>query len=75
MLPGKYMGAIMFGNGLSGITLNFLRAITLAIYPPSSTEGDNDNNYKGSLIYFILAAVILVFCAVGMVIFMRLPFA
>jgi hypothetical protein len=72
MLPGKYMGAIMFGNGLSGITLNVLRAITLAVYPP--VKG-SDNNYKGSLIYFILAAIILVICAIGMIIFIRLPFA
>ena len=72
MLPGKYMGAIMFGNGLSGITLNVLRAITLAVYPPVA---GSDNNYKGSLIYFILASVILVICAIGMVVFMRLPLA
>lgn len=71
MLPFKYMGAVMFGNGLSGITLNLLRAITLAAFPPK--EG-SDNNFKGSLIYFILAAIILVVCVVCMFIFMRLPF-
>lgn len=72
MLPFKYMGAVMFGNGLSGITLNVLRAITLAAFPP---ETGSDNNFLGSLVYFILAAIILVFAAVGMVIFHRLPFA
>ncbi|CDW83406.1 equilibrative nucleoside transporter 1 [Stylonychia lemnae] len=73
MLPFKYMGAVMFGNGLSGITLNILRAITLAAFPPG-VEGSN-NNFLGSLVYFILAAIILVIAAIGMVIFMRLPFA
>ena len=72
MFPFKYMGAVMFGNGLSGITLNLLRAVCLAIFPPIK---GSDNNFKGSLVYFILAAVILVIAAIGMVIFMRLPFA
>jgi hypothetical protein len=72
MLPGKYMGAVMFGNGLSGISLNILRAITLAAWPPVT---GSSNSYKGALVYFILASVILVICAVGFVIFNRLPFA
>lgn len=72
MFPFKYMGAVMFGNGMSGIILNALRAICLAIFPP--VKG-SDNNFKGSLVYFILAAIILVLSAAGMVLFMRLPFA
>lgn len=72
MFPGKYIGAVMFGNGVSGITMNALRAICLAIFPPIK---GSDNNFKGSIIYFILAAVILVVSAIGMGIFMKLPFA
>lgn len=71
MLPGKYIGAVMFGNGLSGICLNVLRAITLASFPPKT---GSDNSFKGSLVYFILAAIILVIAAFCMVIFMKLPF-
>eukprot|EP00347_Sterkiella_histriomuscorum_P015986 403354936 len=71
MFPFKYMGAVMFGNGLSGITLNILRAITLAALPPIT---GSDNNFKGSLIYFILASVILIICAIGMVFFMKMNF-
>lgn len=66
MLPGKYMGAIMLGNGLSGITLNVCRAITLAAIP--------DDYYMGALIYFILAALILVVCAFAHWKFQQLPF-
>lgn len=62
----------MFGNGISGITLNILRAICLAIFPP---EAHSDNNFKGALVYFILAAVILVLAAAGLVVFMKLPFS
>ena len=54
----------MFGNGISGIVLNVLRAICLAAFPPGG-----NNSFKGALVYFILAAIILVACAVGQVIF------
>lgn len=70
MLPFKYMGAVMFGNGLSGITMNLLRAITLAAFPPVI---GSDNNFKGSLVYFILASVILVVAALSLIFFFKLP--
>jgi hypothetical protein len=56
ILPPKYMGAIMFGQGLSGITINVLRAICLLAIP--------DNKFLGALIYFIITALILVLCAI-----------
>ena len=73
MLPGKYMGAVMFGNGISGLALNAIRAICLAAFP--SDKAHPDNEFYGSLVYFIIAAVILVFCAIGMVIFQKLEYA
>ena len=66
MLPGKYMGAIMFGNGLSGISLNLVRAICLITIP--------NDFYLGSLVYFILAACILVLCAFAQWKFQQLEF-
>lgn len=71
MFPFKYMGAVMFGNGLSGITMNVLRAITLAVFPP--VEG-SDNNYYGALIFFILAMTILIIAAISLFFFVKLPF-
>jgi hypothetical protein len=58
MLPPKYVGAVMLGNGLSGILMSALRAIFLAALP--SNEGNNE--YIATLIYFIVAALILI-CA------------
>jgi hypothetical protein len=58
MLPAKYMGAVMFGNGLSGIVIGIMRAICLIIFP------DPKDEFYGALTYYILAAVILVICAV-----------
>ena len=70
MLPGKFMGAVMFGNGLSGITINFLRAICLLIFPP---KADSDNSFYGAMVYFVLAAVILVISSLAFVYFIKLP--
>lgn len=36
VLPGKYMGAIMFGNGISGISMNLLRIIFILTLPDDS---------------------------------------
>lgn len=66
MLPGKYMGGIMLGNGLSGIALNLVRVITLLAIP--------DDFYTGALVYFILAACILLICAVTFLRFIKMDF-
>jgi Nucleoside transporter len=66
MLPGKYMGGIMLGQGLSGIILNLCRILTLIIIP--------HDLFTGALVYFILAGGIMVICAIGMCKFIRLEF-
>ena len=68
MLPQKYMGAVMFGCGVSGLVLNVLRAICLVALPPSSDPGSN-TNYISTLIYFSIAAVMVIACAIGYVVF------
>lgn len=55
LLPGKYMGAVMVGNGLSGIFMNTLRLIFVLILP-------SDSLYLQAQIFFILAALILLCC-------------
>jgi hypothetical protein len=71
MLPNKYMGALMFGQGFSGVVINLIRAFCLLGFP----TGDPDNDFKGALIYFILAALILIACSIGHIVFQRMPFA
>jgi solute carrier family 29 (equilibrative nucleoside transporter), member 1/2/3 len=66
MLPPKYMGAVMFGQGISGIVLNFCRAICLLAIP--------DNAFLGALVYFILAALILLICSFAHLKFQQMPF-
>lgn len=57
ILPEKYMGAVMLGNGYSGIVMNVLKAILMAILPGV------DNMYLSALIFFIIASSILLICA------------
>ena len=60
MLPQKYMGAVMFGNGIAGIGINLIRAIIIIILPPN----EGNNQFNGTIIYFTIACVILL-CAAG----------
>lgn len=55
-MPFKYMGAVMFGNGVSGVLMNSVRAILQAILP------GKDNLYIVALLFFIIAAFILFVC-------------
>lgn len=57
IMPFKYMGAVMLGNGISGVTMNALRAILQVILP------GKDNLFMVALLFFILAAMILWLCA------------
>lgn len=64
LLPGKYMGSIMFGNGLSGISMNVLRVIFISTLPA-------DSLYLQAQIFFIIAALILFICGYSYDILMR----
>ena len=70
MLPPKYMGAVMFGNGFSGIILNVVRAITIVAFPST----DANSNFLGAMVYFVLAAVILLGCVACSFIVFNIPF-
>ena len=55
IFPPKYVGAVMLGNGLSGICMNGLKAILFAIIP--------DKLFVVALIFFIIAGLFLLLCA------------
>ena len=55
IFPPKYVGAVMLGNGLSGICMNGLKAILFAIIP--------DQLFVVALIFFIIAGLVLLLCA------------
>jgi len=54
-LPGKYVGAVMFGNGLSGIGTNVLKVIFMLALP------GEDNLFKVALFYFITCGLFMLF--------------
>lgn len=43
IMPPKYMSAVMFGNGISGICMSLLKALLVSVLP---TDSDNSNFYK-----------------------------
>jgi len=61
-LPFKYMGAVMLGQGIAGISSNIFRAITLIIWPTGTTEHP-ENAFIGAMVYFLLASVFMIICA------------
>ena len=46
VLPGKYMGAVMFGNGVSGVGCNLLRLIFVASFPKPAADASEDEVNK-----------------------------
>ena len=76
VFPFKYTGAVMLGNGFSGLTMNALRMIWLAIFPPSDDNSSADNNaFIGCLIYFSIASLIVIWCIFGFLWVSRTEFA
>ena len=56
MLPAKYMGVMMFGNGVSGVGTNLLKALLMVLLP------GKENMFYVALIFFVLSALVLVAC-------------
>mmetsp|Transcript_10108 Transcript_10108/g.7575 ORF Transcript_10108/g.7575 Transcript_10108/m.7575 type:complete len:158 (-) Transcript_10108:146-619(-) len=63
VLPSKYMGMIMFGNGVSGLFTNFVQIIILLTLP--------DEEFLGAMIYFGISAFFLLLCAFCGVVLMK----
>lgn len=58
MLPEKYMGAVMLGNGMSGIVTNLLKVLLLLTL-------DQDKIFLNEIIFCGLASTILLCCSLG----------
>ena len=59
ILPPKYIGAVMFGNGLSGITVNLIKILLNIVLPGP------ENLFKSSLVFYVISALILLGCSVA----------
>jgi equilibrative nucleoside transporter 1/2/3 len=71
MLPGKYMGILVMGNSISGIIINILRGICLAALPPTTLE----NDFYGSLLYFMIAGAVLFLSSAAYLLFEKNEFS
>ena len=70
--PPQYMAAVMFGNGLSGIGSNILRAIVILIWPAADGE---DSAFKATLTLFMIAFGIEALCALAQLSLTKNPYA
>ena len=76
VFPLKYTGAVMFGQGVAGLTVNGLRAICLLIWPPDKDLGREDkNSLYGTLVYFGLSGIVLLIGCAAMLYLRTNPFA
>lgn len=62
-MPFKYMGAVMFGNGLAAIFCNVLRAITLIAFPyDPEVPSTYHNSYVGAVVFCSINAGMMLSC-------------
>lgn len=70
IFPSKYMQAIMGGNGLAGVVVCIVRILTKAGF-----ASDKEGNENSALVFFVLSAIMMVFCTFAYLVLLRLPFA
>ena len=59
-LPFKYIGAVMFGNGLSAIFANFVRFVTLLIFPYNLADPSTKHNaYLGAVVFCTVCSLLM----------------
>jgi equilibrative nucleoside transporter 1/2/3 len=85
MLPSKYTGAIMNGQGLAGLTVSVSALLTTLAAAPidtcddDGTSGDDGDectqsiNYS-ALAYFFIATIVLLTCALAYYWLQKMPF-
>lgn len=62
-MPFKYMGAVMFGNGLAAIFCNSVRAITLIAFPYDPEDPATEHNlYEGAVVFCCINAAMMFSC-------------
>jgi len=71
MFPPKMIGAVMFGQGLSGVLCNVLRFVCIVSMPNENTNSE----FVGCLIYYSLASAILLVCILLYYIIDNTPYA
>lgn len=68
-MPDKYTGAVMLGNGLSGLSIALIRLICLFTFPQNST-----GYLLSTTVYFIISGATLLVCSLAQIHLMKNPF-
>jgi len=75
-MPFRYIAMVMFGNGICALGCNAIRGITLLVFPVVSGAADAEKNeFLAALTFYIVAAVIMLACAVLQVFIAKNDFA
>jgi len=75
IFPSKYMNAVMNGNGLGGVIIVVIRAITLLCLPTGNEDDINQKNLViGTLLYFIVGGIVLAICIFLMIMLTKMQF-
>ena len=75
LFPSEFAVALVVGQGLAGLFPNALRGLVLVALPPDSSKGRaDDNSLYGAIVYYTLAAAVLLFCGFAYLAASRLPF-
>lgn len=67
-MPDKYTGAVMLGNGLSGLSIALIRLICLFTFPQNST-----GYLLSTTVYFIISGGTLLVCSLAQIHLMKHP--
>ena len=67
-LPNKYTNYVMFGNGLSGLSITCLRLICLGIFPQNS-----EGYLHSTELYFAISGGVLILCVFAQLHLMKHP--
>lgn len=77
LLPPIYSQAVMVGQGLAGVTVS-LNGVLTTLDGPKRSANVCDDNYEvvkwNSFTFFLLSALILLFCVLAFVVLNNLPF-
>lgn len=74
-IPPSYMAVVFFGSGICGIFMNVLRGITLLAFPVSEGYDVKRNQFLSAVVFFTVAAAIMILNATFQVILSRNKFA
>ena len=74
-IPPSYMAVVFLGSGICGLFCNLLRGITLLCFPTTEGNDVERNQFLSAMVFFSVAAAIMVLNTIFQIILSRNKFA